>query len=144
MTEISFYHLTTTPVNRALPSLLEKAYEAGMKVLVVADKENIKLMDDMLWTANSHKFLPHGTNNPEIQPIFLSDKIANDNNREVLAITNGEKIGNDQGFKKILDIFDGNIEADLNKARERWKSYKDSGMELKYWFQDEKGKWVQK
>ena len=143
MAEISFYHLTSTPVSRALPSLVEKAYEAGMRVLVLADKTNIKQLDDMLWTANSHKFLPHGTDNPQIQPIFISDTIANDN-RPVLAITNGAKYEGDQGFAKVLDIFDGNIDSDLNAARERWQLYKAKGFETKYWFQDDKGKWVQK
>jgi len=141
--EVSFYHLTTTPLERALPSLVEKAYEAGMRTLVVVDKARMKQIDDTLWTANQQKFLPHGTSNPEIQPIFLSDKIANDN-RTVLAITNGTQYEDDQGFTKVLDIFDGNIETDLANARARFKYYKDKGFELKYWFQDEKGKWVQK
>lgn len=143
MAEISFYHLTTTPLERALPSLLEKAYEAGMRTLVLVDKGRMKQIDDSLWTANQQKFLPHGTSNPELQPIFLSDKIFNDN-RKVLAITNGATYESDDGFAKILDIFDGNIETDLARARERWKLYKDKGFEAKYWFQDEKGKWVSK
>lgn len=143
MPEISFYHLTITPLERALPSLVEKAYEAGMRTLIVVDKARMKQIDDTLWTANQQKFLPHGTENPEVQPIFLSDKIANDN-RTVLAITNGVKYEDDQGFTKVLDIFDGNIPADLTNARERFKYYKDKGFEMKYWFQDDKGKWIQK
>ncbi len=147
MPEVSFYHLTTTPLERALPSLVEKAYEAGMRTLVVVDKARMKQIDDTLWTANQQKFLPHGTTNPENQPIFLSDKIsdsgANDN-RTVLAVTNGAKYEDEQGFTKVLDIFDGNVEADLASARTRFKYYKDKGFEPKYWFQDDKGKWVQK
>ena len=142
MAEISFYHLTTTPLERALPQLVEKAYEAGLRTLVLADKVRIKQIDDTMWTSYQQKFLPHGTTNPEIQPIFISDKISNDN-RQVLAITNGEAITDDLTFKKVLDIFDGNIEADLEKARARWKSYKDKAYDIKYWAQDEKGKWVQ-
>jgi len=145
--EISFYHLTTTPLERALPSLVEKAYEAGLRTLVLVDKAKIRQIDDTLWTANQQKFLPHGTQNPESQPIFISDKIsdaaANDN-RKILAVTNGQKYEDNQGFTKVLDIFDGNIENDLSAARERFKYYKDKGFEIKYWFQDDKGKWVQK
>ena len=143
MAEISFYHLTTTPLERALPSLLEKAYEAGMRTLVLVDKARIKQIDETLWTANQQKFLPHGITNPEVQPIFISDRIVNDN-RTVLAITNGANYEDEPGFTKILDIFDGNIESDLSAARQRLKAYKDKGLELKYWFQDEKGKWLQK
>lgn len=114
-----------------------------MRTLLVVDKSRMKQIDDTLWTANQQKFLPHGTNNPEVQPIFLSDEIANDN-RKVLAITNGAKYEDDQGFTKVLDIFDGNIEADLSSARDRFKYYKDKGLEPKYWFQDDKGKWINK
>ncbi len=143
MPEVSFYHLATTPLERALPSLLEKAYEAGMRTLVLVDKARMKQIDETLWTANQSKFLPHGTTNPEKQPIFIADKIANDN-RKVLAITNGAKYEDEQGFTKVLDIFDGNNETGLASARERFKYYKDKGFETKYWFQDEKGKWVAK
>src|SRR5687768_347961 len=97
-----------------------------MRTLVVADKAEIKQLDDDLWTFHPRKFLPHGITEPEIQPVFISDSITNDN-REVLAITNGAEYDGNSGFKKVLDMFDGNNEADLNKARTRWKAYKDKG-----------------
>ncbi len=152
--EIAFYHLTSSPLERALPLLLEKGYEAGMRSLVVADKDKVKFIDDTLWTSYQRKFLPHGTTRPEVQPIFITGEIANDNNREVLVITNGLLLpsplsggsegGASPGFKKLLDIFNGNLENELGEARKRWKSYKDAGYEPKYWFQDESGKWEQK
>jgi DNA polymerase-3 subunit chi len=141
--EISFYQLTTTPLTRTLPLLVEKAYEADMRVLVLADKTRIKELDETLWTAYQQKFLPHGTTNPEVQPIFITDNLANDG-RQVLVITNGANYDGTQGYNKILDIFDGNVESELNSARSRWKAYKEKGYELKYWYQDDKGKWLQK
>ena len=141
--EISFYHLTSSPLKKALPALLEKAYEGGMRALVLADKSAIKQMDDDLWTFHPRKFLPHGTDKRELQPVFISDKIENDN-RDVLAITNGTEYDGTQGFKKVLDMFDGKNEAELNAARARWKAYKDKGFTLRYWKQDEKGSWAEK
>ena len=141
--EINFYQLTTTPLTRALPVLVEKAFEAGMRTLVLVDKSNMKLIDESLWTTYQQKFIPHGTDKREVQPVFISDNIANDN-RPVLVVTNGATYDDSQGYTKILDIFDGNLEGDLNSARNRWKAYKSQGHELKYWFQDEAGKWVQK
>ncbi|MED5396188.1 MAG: DNA polymerase III subunit chi, partial [Pseudomonadota bacterium] len=35
MTEIAFYHLERSPLERALPKLLEKTLEAGKRALVV-------------------------------------------------------------------------------------------------------------
>jgi len=141
--EISFYQLATTPLTRTLPLLVEKAYEANMRVLVLADKAKIKELDETLWTSYQQKFLPHGTTSPEVQPIFISDKIANDN-RQVLVVTNGAVYDGGDNFIKVLDVFDGNIDSDLAEARKRWKAYKDKGFDLKYWSQDDKGKWVQK
>ncbi len=36
MTEIGFYHLRASPLDRALPQLLEKAYAGGHRVVVLA------------------------------------------------------------------------------------------------------------
>ena len=36
MTEIGFYHLTQSPLERALPRLLEKAHASGARVVVMA------------------------------------------------------------------------------------------------------------
>ena len=36
MTEVGFYHLQTTALERVLPRLLAKAYEAGMRAVVLA------------------------------------------------------------------------------------------------------------
>lgn len=145
--EASFYHLTSSPLKKALPSLLEKAYENNMRSLVICNAENIKQLDDDLWTFSPTKFLPHGTEKPEIQPVFITDKITDknaNNGRQVLAITNGAEYDGSQSFEKLLDMFDGNSDEQLNAARKRWKLYKDAGYTLRYWKQDEKGAWSEK
>ena len=141
--EISFYHLTTTPLEKAMPTLLEKAYEAGHKIQVVCTEENVKVLDEKFWTFHPRKFLPHGTDRPEKQPVFITPDNDNANNASVLAITDGREIA-DTNYEKVIHMFDGNDEASLNTARTRWKEYKDKGYSLHYWFQDEKGKWAEK
>lgn len=147
MTEVSFYHLSLSPVERALPALLEKAFEAGHHALVLCSPENIKPYDDTFWTFHPRKFLPHGTKNSkqpaDKHPVFISDEYKNVNNSTVLAITDGREIADDN-YEKILHVFDGNNEDDLSLARTRWKTYKAAGRNLQYWFQDEKGKWTKK
>ena len=142
--EISFYQLKTTPIDKALPKLLEKAYDAGHRVHVVANAAEMKKFDDSLWTFHPQKFLPHGTTEPSVQPIFLASDSENKNNATILAVTNGSKIPDVSHFVKVLDIFDGNIEPQLQSARERWKLYKAAGYVLKYWLQDDKGNWAEK
>lgn len=141
--EISFYHLTTSPIEKALPNLLEKAYESGHRIQVVCSNEDVKAFDDTFWTFHPRKFLPHGTDNPEKQPVFITPDNDNQNSATVLAITDGREIPSED-YEKILHMFDGNNEDALATARSRWKEYKEKGYELRYWFQDENGKWAEK
>ena len=75
MTTIQFYHLTATPLERALPKLLEKAYGGGFTTLLVADSEEyVEHLNQLLWTYDPGSFLPHGSvkdGNVEQQPILL-------------------------------------------------------------------------
>lgn len=146
--EISFYHLTATPIEKATPTLLDKAYEGGLRAHLLCATEDKQKFDDALWTFHPRKFLPHGTDESEIpaerQPVLISDSQENRNDATVLAVTNGETISEFGKFTKILDIFDGNFDDILDAARKRWKEYNAAGHTLRYWFQDEKGKWVEK
>jgi very-short-patch-repair endonuclease/DNA polymerase IIIc chi subunit len=75
MTTIQFYHLLSTPLERALPKLLEKAFAGGFKTLLVADSdEHIEQLNQLLWTYDPNSFLPHGSvadGQAERQPILL-------------------------------------------------------------------------
>ncbi|MBV8938927.1 MAG: DNA polymerase III subunit chi, partial [Alphaproteobacteria bacterium] len=46
MTAIQFYHLTATPMERAVPRLVDKAYSAGFRVhLVLGSEEQVEYMN---------------------------------------------------------------------------------------------------
>lgn len=147
--EISFYHLSFTPIEKAVPALIDRAYETGMRAHLLCREDDKAKFDGALWTFHPRKFLPHGTDNdakiaPERQPILISAKLENLNKANLLVVTNAQMLLDFGGFERVLDVFDGNIEPDLAAARIRWKAYKEAGHSLRYWFQDEKGKWVEK
>ena len=51
MTEINFYHLTFSPLERALPKLLERTLEGGKRALVLAASEaRVDALNSQLWT----------------------------------------------------------------------------------------------
>lgn len=145
MTDIRFYHLVTTPLERALPQLLERAQAGGFRSVVkVADEQAADEMNTLLWTYNPNSFLPHGSKKdgePAQQPIYLTEQEENPNNANLLAITDGSIPSSFAAYERVIDIFD---EAGKDGARLRWKTYKDAGHDLQYWQQNENGGWEQK
>ncbi|MBM3618785.1 MAG: DNA polymerase III subunit chi [Alphaproteobacteria bacterium] len=143
-TDIRFYHLTDTPLERALPQLLEKAYGGKFRTLVkTADAESAKAMDSLLWAYDEASFLPHGLasdKNAAEHPILITSTHENTHGATLLAVTDGSLTPSPESFQRVLDIFH---EDDRDAARERWKTYKDAGHALQYWQQTDTG-WTQK
>lgn len=148
MPQIYFYHLTTTPLERALPKLLEKAIGAKFKVLLVAEsEERVEQLNQLLWTYDPGSFLAHGSvkdGQADLQPILLSSSLEPANQANVVAITDGRTLDQLEGFERVMDIFDGNDPQLVEKARNRWSYYKNKGLPLTYQRQTETGGWEQK
>jgi DNA polymerase-3 subunit chi len=145
--EIGFYHLLTTPLERALPRLLERARTQGHRIIVrAASPERVEHLSALLWTYDETSFLAHGTTrdgNAERQPIWLSERSENPNNATILMLVDGVEAEDLATFARILDLFDGNDDAAVAAARERWRRAADAGHTLTYWQQSEKG-WEKK
>jgi DNA polymerase-3 subunit chi len=145
MTEIQFYHLTSTPLERALPKLLEKALQGGFRTLVLmGSDEKAEAMNDQLWVYDAASFLPHGTakdGSDEDQPIYLSTKAHNPNHADLLVVTDGSELEFDPTLKRVLDIFDGTDDAATANARKRWKKYQSEGHQVTYVKQTAAGSW---
>ncbi len=147
MTTVQFYHLTTTPLERALPKLLERALSGGYRVCLAAESDaRVEQLNQLLWTYDPDSFLPHGSDKdelPEEQPILLSTGINTLNSANLLVVTDGRSV-KEEKFERVLDIFDGNDVQATAAARIRWAEYKDIGHELTYFSQNEQGGWQKK
>lgn len=145
MTDIQFYHLTSTPLERALPKLLEKALQGGFRTLVLMESDDkVEAMNNQLWTYDPDSFLPHGTamdGNGAAQPIFLTAKEEHPNHANLLVVTDGSELDFDANVKRVLDIFDGNDETATANARKRWKKYQGEGHQVSYIKQTATGSW---
>lgn len=143
-TDIRFYHLTDTPLERALPQLLEKAYGGKFRTLVkTADADSAKALEFLLWSYDEASFLPHGLATDKSaaeHPILISFSDENPHGANLLAVTDGSLAPSPETYQRVLDIFH---EDDREAARERWKSYKDAGHDLQYWQQTGSG-WERK
>jgi DNA polymerase III subunit chi len=145
--EIGFYHLLATPLERALPRLLELGLKAGFRIVVLAGSpERVEHLDAVLWSYDDASFVPHGSRRdgrPERQPVWLSDSDENPNRADMLVLTDGAVSGRLAEYRRCLDLFDGNDESALVAARARWRSAKEAGHALTYWQQTASG-WAKK
>lgn len=147
MTDISFYHLLTTPLEAALPRLMEKSLAGGMNAVVrLGSESQMEQLNEALWTYRADSFLPHGSMNepfPEQQPVYLTIRDENPNQAQVLVITDGSTIADPSAYGKILDMFDGHDHQAVDAARARWKAYKDGDHTIRYFQQQKGGGWEQ-
>ncbi len=147
LTEIGFYHLKTTPLERALPQLLERALKGGYRILLRAgSSERVEHLNQLLWTYDDASFLPHGSardGHVDRQPIFLTAAEGNPNAATMLVLVDGARPAGLGDFKRVCDMFDGNDAAAVEAARQRWRDAKAAGHDLTYWEQTPTG-WVKR
>jgi len=145
--EVSFYQVTVSPVERVLPKILERLYsELRHRCYILCEDEaQVELLNDSLWAIGGRNFLPHNTikcEQPEMQPILLGSKLDNKNDSDVLIVLK-DHLEESTNYKKIFDIFLGLRKNDQELARIRYKKYRDLGCKIKFWKQDGEGKWTQ-
>ena len=147
MAEIGFYHLLTTPLDRALPRLLERARAQGYRIVVrAASPDRVEHLNSVLWTYDEASFLPHGSardGNAANQPIWLTDGDDNPNAATMLVLVDGAEPGDLTSYSRCTDLFDGNDAAAVEAARDRWRRLKAAGHTLTYWQQTGAG-WEKK
>src|ERR1051326_544664 len=115
MAEIGFYHLLATPLERALPRLLERARAQGHRIVVrAASADRVEHLNALLWTYDESSFLPHGSaraGTAAEQPIWLTQGDDNPNRATMLVLVDGAEPGDLTPYARIADLFDGNDEA---------------------------------
>jgi DNA polymerase-3 subunit chi len=149
MTEMLFYHLQRQPIERVLPTLLERSLERGWRVVVqVASDERLEALDAHLWTFRDDSFLPHGTwreGEAREQPILLTVNEDNPNGATVRFLVDGAAVPADaDASQRIVLLFDGEDPDALAAARERWSEGKAKGFDVTYWQTDDQGRWQRK
>jgi DNA polymerase-3 subunit chi len=149
MTEILFYHLQGQPLDRVLPTLLERSLARGWRIVVqAASEERVEALDAHLWTYRDDRFLPHGTEREAdagSQPVFITVRDHNPNAAQVRFLIDGAALPPDAAaYQRIVILFDGEDTEAVAQARQRWGEAKASGFDVTYWQPDEQGRWQRK
>lgn len=147
MTEIRFYHLERSPLERVLPKMLETTLERGWRAVVMAGSEQrVEALNALLWTYDDRGFLPHGGHKEgraDAQPVWLTTEAENPNGAHVAFLVDGATLSEPGEFELCCELFDGRDEEAVARARAHWKTAKDAGHDITYWQQTDKG-WEQK
>lgn len=144
--QVTFYELIASSLEKALPRILEKIYESGLKAVVrIENMERLKSIDNAIWTYTTMGFIPHGTmmDPPEFiphQPVWLTTQDDNPIGASVLVITTKSYVIN-IAYDRLLDIYDGNNPQNVQNAMERMEKYRQNGHEVIWWKQNLKGSW---
>lgn len=149
MTQVDFYHLTSSDLDAALIMLLKKTVAAGKKALILCPKPVAGALDDLLWTYEADAWLPHGIDDGEGQPqakVWIStDPGVNPIAAPFLFVTHGAMPASWQGIERAFILFDGHSEAQVQQAREQWKFVTaEDDVTASYFAQDDDGRWQKK
>jgi DNA polymerase-3 subunit chi len=149
MGAVFFYHLTSSPLEVALPPLLEKSRGAGWRVLVrMTSPERLDWLDQRLWLTTEDGFLAHGmAGGPHDadQPILLTMAQDNANSADCIMAVDGAELSEAEAkaAQRACVLFDGNDPAAVDAARSQWKRLTAAGCPAQYWAQQD-GRWVKK
>ena len=143
--QVDFYHLTMTPLERALPRIAEKVVANRGRLLIVSDDEAQRIaVDRLLWTYSPESFVPHGQvggDDDAAQPILIAAEVAPANEAANVALIDGQWRDEALAFDRAFHFFDADR---IQEARAAWKALVDrDGVERRYWKQNDAGKWEQ-
>ena len=143
--QVGFYHLTATPLARALPRIAGRVVEGGGRLLIVSANDEQRIdIDRLLWTYAPDSFLPHarlGSDDDEAQPILIAPDVNAANRARFVALVDGDWRDDALDFDRAFHFFDDDR---IRDARLAWKSLADrDGVDRRYWKQNDAGRWEQ-
>ena len=142
-----FYHLTETPLEATLPTLLSRCRQQGWRVAIRGrDAARLDWLDEKLWQGDG--FLPHGrAGGPHDadQPILLTERADAPNGPACVMTVDGAEVTADEvaALERTCVLFDGHNPAAVETARSQWRTLTQAGAAAQYWAQDG-GRWTKK
>lgn len=139
-----FYHLTRSPLEAALPGLIDKALGQGWRVAVRGRTDAVlNHLDRALWLGDG--FLPHGRvggQHDARQPVLLTSALDLPNGAACLMSVEGADVGAGEveTLARACILFDGGDAGSVESARAQWRTLTAAGLHAEYWSQAE-GRW---
>jgi DNA polymerase-3 subunit chi len=146
--EVLFYHLSESTLEDALPGLLERSLERGWNAVVQAGTEERRdALDQHLWVFRDDSFVAHATDGEPLcaeQPVLLTTGPDNGNGAKIRFLVDGAEPPDLSGYDRAVFLFDGQDAAQVETARQHWKTAKSAGHAVTYWQQTPERRWERK
>jgi DNA polymerase III subunit chi len=144
MAEVWFYHLEQRTVEQELPGLLQRGLERNLRMAVyVPDEKRAQTLSQSIWAYEDVAFIPHGFQDDadaQSQPVLICFGGSPANAARFAFCIDGSEVSS-TALERVSILFDGRDQARVSDAREQWKRFKAEGAVIKYWKQDEAGRW---
>jgi len=132
-----------------LPGLVERSLARDWRVVLqFVEQDTLEVLDAKLWTFSDTSFIAHGHDCDEFaaeQPVFLTlDGQENPNEAQIRFCLEGAEPMNFQSYQRLVVMFDGNDETQLEKARRQWRELKQLSDQVTYWRQTAARGWEKK
>jgi len=146
--EVRFYVFTKLSLVKVLKELLEKTLMRGQRaVVLVSTKDEVESLCSSLWTVEQKAFLPHGSavdGRPERQLVWITHQLENPNQASVAFIIPGFIIPITTPFALLIILVDGLNPQEIETSNAKFLDYRSQGLNVKYYLQNESGKWQEK
>ena len=133
MTQIDFYTHVENKLQTAC-ALAAKALDKNVRLLILTpDAETTERVDKLLWTQSPIGFLPHCRGHHKLAPVtpIILDHVAEPVvHEQILVNLCAESPAVFSRFERLIEIVSLE-EADRDRARERYRFYKDRGYEIR-------------
>lgn len=147
MTEIRIYHLSVTPLERALQDMLGKILERGMRAVVLCDSaQRVSDLNTKLWTLQQGSFLPHGAASDGFaadQPIWLTDQDGDNPNGATVLVLVGSFMAKSLANYNLCCVFLTADQSALPYYQKQMDEWAAATHPLQHFRQDKTGKWEQ-
>jgi DNA polymerase III subunit chi len=145
MAEVWFYHLERTTADAELPGLLQRGLERGLRMAVITSSvERVRDFSQKLWGLDETSFIPHGFQGeprPDAQSIFLCTNDVAVNQSVFNFYIDGAEPTSIENLDRATIMFDGTNDFAIEKARALWRKFKSGNVAIRYWKQDDDGRW---
>lgn len=134
-TNIIFLTLSVANKLRVVCDVIENEFSHGKKVVInVADEEEGKTLDNMLWSWKQSSFIPHNYSSlltdSKKDPVIITTDINDSINYDTLILVCPTEVENFSNFKTVIDFAEKYNPTKLESDRKRYKLYRDKKYKL--------------